>query len=454
MLCRAPIAGLSAALSLLLLLAQGCGDDTSPTTGGSGGEGGSPATGGNPTGGAPPQGGAGGSTSSIGGGGSPSVGGSGGEGGAVVIDPPPCPPGTTELALEIVCDAGAAPPSAMATAMEGAVRGDVVTLGADIDDVACLPVRSCTPEAAPTLIFSDEPEYVDQDGVLYADEVEPGRYRLYLYHVNDGTTRRRFTAVALNQGSLDVTLQVQKAVVVAPDNDYLGLGRDVALGYFSAPSKPDQVIAPDVRVVIDSDLDALVADPQELVHAILEIQVNRPVKISIVSVPEFADAAAVTAGLSLLPNSGTHVRGTFPLADRLLLAQHIGGLGGLRLGGDLPYDPHLEGTSEADGNAPVTLAGNFGLLYDVRIVSPDTELGIALNPRGGDWAGAMFGSAGFDAVAGILQLPTTQASVSSNDDGLSLGNYTSNISIGTKLLSAGGSSLPIVVAAIPIQAPR
>ena len=62
--------------------------------------------------------------------------------------------------------------------------GEVVTLGDEAGTASCAMVRSCVPSDAPTLLFSDEPEYVGQDGVLYADQVGAGRYRVYVYHVN------------------------------------------------------------------------------------------------------------------------------------------------------------------------------------------------------------------------------------------------------------------------------
>jgi hypothetical protein len=202
-------------------------------------------------------------------------------------------------------------------------------------------------------------------------------------------------------------------------------------------------------VVVDSDLDALVADPGELIHAIIEVQISGPLKISIVSVAEDDDAVLVTAGLNLLPDTGLHVRGTFPLADRLLLARHVSGLGRLRLGGDQAFDPDLNGTSFVDGTN-VTLSGNFGVTYDVRIIEPATELAVMLNPRAGAWAGAMFGSAGIDANAGLVALPNMGLTADDSDEVIALGRYTSAISIGTKLLTAGGSSLPVHFVAMPL----
>lgn len=440
-----------ALFSLTALLA--CSDDATQPKGGSGGAG----TGGNagagaPVGGAPVSGGGGSTNDGAGAPGGNGTGAGGGEGpigGSTALIPPECPPGTVEVGSELDCDGGPAPSSVLTGALAASTRGELYDAGSEVGDAVCMPVRSCVSDGAPTLIFSDEPEYVDGDGVLYAEMAAPGRYRLYIYHVNDDSSPRRFTAVALNQGNMATSLTVEKAAMTAPSASYLNVGRAVAAAYYTATGKPAQSIQPNQRVVIDPDLDALVADPGELIHAILEVQIGGPLKISIVSVGEDDDAAVVTAGLSLLPDTGLHVRGTFPLADRLLLARHVSGLGRLRLGGDRVFDPDLQGTSFVDGTN-VTLAGNFGVTYDVRIIEPQAELALLLNPRAGAWAGAMFGSAGVDANAGLVALPDPGLTADDNEEAISLGRYTSGISIGTKLLTAGGSSLPVHVVAVPM----
>jgi hypothetical protein len=95
-----------------------------------------------------------------------------------------------------------------------------------------------------------------------------------------------------------------------------------------------------------------------------------------------------------------------------------------------------------DGGS-VTLEGNFGVLYDVRVSDPTTQLFVGVNPRAGAWAGAVSGSAGLDANGGEYLAPGAVASVDDNTSVVSLGRYTSGIDVGARFLTAGGSSLPI-----------
>ena len=53
----------------------------------------------------------------------------------------------------------------------------------------------------------------------------------------------------------------------------------------------------------------------ELAHAIVDFTVDGPVKVSVVSVTSSEDATVMTAGLSLLSNTGMHLRGSFPGAE-------------------------------------------------------------------------------------------------------------------------------------------
>ena len=235
-----------------------CADDA--TTGGGGSTAGSGGLGGEAvTGGAGGIGGGGSGTAGGGAeaGGSATTGGAGGvggSGGGVSLLPPPCPPGALELAVDLACDGvGPAPTAALLNEVNGAIRGEVLSGLSELSQSTCMPVRTCVPDSGPTLIFSDEPEYVDSDGVLYADEVETGRYRVYVYHVNDGSQRRRFTAVALNQTAVPVTFTVEKLALAAPSTNFLNVGRNVARDFLDAPGKPMVTVPPMTRVVVDGD---------------------------------------------------------------------------------------------------------------------------------------------------------------------------------------------------------
>lgn len=346
-----------------------------------------------------------------------------------------CPSGTTLRAVRTACPgAPLAPPGALAAALAQAAAGDVVSLSGLSEGTApCLPAVTCTPDDAPSMIFSDSPESPATDGVLYADTAQPGRHRIYVYHANGGATLRKFPVVVLNQGAAPAKVTIRRRGVGEPGAAYVKIGKDVLLAFSQTIAPVDVTVPAGQRVLLDPALDAKHASQAELVHAIYDVEVDAPVKVSVVSVPANADAAALAGGLSLLPRDG-HVRGTFPGADVLVVpapgAQQRG-VQRLRLGANVT-DDDLAGKDATLGTAE-KLGGNYGVLYRVALALP-TPAPAALSPRGGAWGG-------------VARLPAATRLPASGAETLDV--PTSAIALGTvgageiSLATAGGSNLPV-----------
>jgi hypothetical protein len=359
-----------------------------------------------------------------------------------------CPAGSTLRHMRTSCPgAPLSPPAAFTADLAAASPGDVVSMaGMDESTAPCLPVVVCTPGDAPTLLFSDSPESPSQDGVLYADTVAAGRYRLYVYHANGGTALRKFPVVALNQGALPAKITIVRRGLAAPSKAYVSVGKTVLLDWFVDRAPVEVTVPPGARVLLDDTLDQLHAAKDELVHAIFDVVVDRTVKISFVSVLAAADAAAVTAGLPLLPRDAAHQRGTFPAADVLIApapgsladagqageAGRQRGVQRLRLGVD-EVDETLQGVDAPTG-VKQALLGNYGMRYRFALKLPFPTTA-ALAPRGGDWGGiARIGGAS-------VTLPTATFSVATTTDAIVLGSLDGGSEV--ELFSAGGSNLPV-----------
>jgi hypothetical protein len=353
-------------------------------------------------------------------------------------DASPCPSGSTLLRDRTSCPgAPLAPPAALASALGSATAGDVVTMsGMDEGAAPCLPVVTCTPEDAPSLLFSDDPESPAADGVLYADAPPAGRHRIYVYHANGGTAPRKFPVVVLNQGATAATITIRRRGVGGPSKAYVAVGKDV-LASWLAPMAPIVVnVPPGQRVLLDSEIDGKHATKDDLVHAIYDVETSAPLKISIVSVGASDDAAAVAAGLSLLARDGLHVRGTFANADVIVTAPKAAqksGVQRLRLGLN-EVDDDLEGV-DAPVGTKVKLAGNYGLLYrfELGLAAP---VAAALAPRGGAWGGVLASS------AAVVRLPSATEALGSTTDAIALGDLGAT---SIALATGGGSNLPVDV---------
>ena len=281
-----------------------------------------------------------------------------------------CPAGSTLQRTRTTCPgAPLTAPAALLSALGSAAPGDVVSL-ADLPESAapCLPVVVCTPADAPTLLFSDSPESPGQDGVLYADTVNAGRYRLYVYHANGSAAARKFPVVVLNPGAQTAKVTIVRRGLAAPSTAYVSVGKEVLVDWLADRPAISLLVPPQQRLLLDEALDQLHAGPNELVHAIYDVVVDRTVKISFVSVLANADAAAATAGLPLLARDVNHQRGTFPSADVLVaLARDVPG-GALKKGvqrlrlGQGEVDETLVGVDSTTG-AKQTLLGNYGMRY-------------------------------------------------------------------------------------------
>ncbi len=345
---------------------------------------------------------------------------------------PLCPPGFHLVRDARRCDPAAPTPPALAAALATAPPGDVVSLGGlATPSLPCAPVRVCAPDAARTLVFSDDPEDPAVSGVLYAETLRKGTpYRIYVYHANGGTTPRKFSVVALNQGAGAASLRIERSAVARPGADYLGIGKDVARRYFAAPTPRTVSVPAGARVMVDPELDAATAQRLELVHAMYDVTPDADLKLSVVTVAPSVDAAAATASLPLLPFDGKHARGTFPDADLALFVEVPGPskVARLRLGAD-SVDPHLAGRDATTGSA-ISLVGNFGAIYTLYLPAGTLT---AVAPRGGAWAGAC------ERATTVTALPRAASFIDADAVRLPAAGADAPL----RLMTAGSSSLPV-----------
>ncbi len=346
-----------------------------------------------------------------------------------------CPAGSSLVVDRTSCPGAiVAPPASLLAAT--AQPGDIVSLdGLAEGALPCVPAVVCAPDNAATMLFSDDPESPTSDGVLYADTFGPGRARVYVYHVNAGSASRKFPIVVLNQNASDAHVTIVREGLGGPSTDYIDVGKAVAAAWLASNASTVVTIPSGARVVLDASLDALHAQTNELVHAIVDVDCDVPVKLSIVSVLANEDAATLTASLPLLANDGLHDRGTFAGAE-VWLAASAGGEGAsarhLRLG-DGTTEPELAGKDATTG-MPATLHGNYGVVYRMSLDARD-PIRVLASARGGAWAGA--------AAAGtVVALPATAGGLADPSAAVWLDALPTGPAELT-LISGGGSSLPV-----------
>lgn len=367
-----------------------------------------------------------------------------------------CSDGSPIVAEFASCpDTPASVPVALSTSLASATRGDVISLGDAAtaeSTTSCFPVRVCVPASAPPMMFSDSPESPASSGVLYADVVGPGTVRIYVYHTNGGNDgiQRKFPVVVLNQGATDAHATILQKGLAGPSGNYVAVGKAAITRWLASTESAPITIPAGQRILLDSDLDALHASYTELVHGIIDVSFDAPVKVSVVSVQAGDDAASITAGLSLLPADVDHERATFVGAARVIEAEGLVAGDGIRkisLGGN-ETDANLKGTDAVDGTT-ASLGGNYGVLYTL-LAGVSSHASLVLVPRGGAWGGSGDVTAGEDSDGGALAFPSAIESAPADGSAVVLGRFASGANVRAHFMSAGGSSLPVHLASIPL----
>ena len=75
-----------------------------------------------------------------------------------------------------------------------------------------------------TLIFSDSPEYVRRNGILYTDTVS-GEARILFYHLNDTGVRKRFAIIFENTSKVKTVVNITRGGMSAPNKNYFSVGK-------------------------------------------------------------------------------------------------------------------------------------------------------------------------------------------------------------------------------------
>ena len=87
-----------------------------------------------------------------------------------------------------------------------------------------------------TLLFSDSPEYVQSDGIMYADTVQ-GDARVLFYHLNDTDEPKRVAVVLENTTDKYTSVEVTRGGMSEPSSYYLQVGKQTQTEYFDTKMK-------------------------------------------------------------------------------------------------------------------------------------------------------------------------------------------------------------------------
>jgi hypothetical protein len=161
------------------------------------------------------------------------------------------------------------------------------------------------------LFYDDDPELLQEDGVLFRGTVGNVPTRLYYYHTTDGSPRR--IVVLLSSDSQDPTeVQIVDALA-GPDPDVLNVGNDLTRSFLLTKARNDGII---VDVPQDAPFvykDVMLHAGDDLAGAIdLRVLSGGPVGVTVLAVSPGADPIALADG-PLLDGDGHARHGIFQL---------------------------------------------------------------------------------------------------------------------------------------------
>ena len=89
-----------------------------------------------------------------------------------------------------------------------------------------------------TLLFSDSPESVTEDGILYQDVVK-GEARILYYHLNSSDSDKKVAVVLQSADGQPAIVRVTRGGACYPSPDYLHVGKMTQIAYFEGEAKGD-----------------------------------------------------------------------------------------------------------------------------------------------------------------------------------------------------------------------
>ncbi len=266
------------------------------------------------------------------------------------------------------------------------------------------------------LLFSDSPEYVVQNGILYRDTVS-GEVRVLYYHLNNTNEPKKIAVVLENEYEGTNVVHITRGGSGSPSENYMTVGKAVQMQYFGQPMDQKIVLGEGVAKLLQEDMNTILLQPGELVSGMYDFYADHPVRVSVLMLDAYGDPVTESRNLPVLPKDAMRLRGTFAGMNRIMTSAReyhpeTDGILYFPVADD-NRDKYRQGIDATDGS-PVTDEGNYGIVYRIQVpTAGDCKVQYYLCPLGGVYAGAVrvkYGEVGPD------MLPTPQGRIYFGDN--------------------------------------
>lgn len=303
------------------------------------------------------------------------------------------------------------------------------------------------------LLLSDSPEMVQEEGILYRDQVQ-GTARLFFYHVNAMSSARKIDVLVENKNKQPAHITVNRHSLAGPAYDWMAVGKG-ALRSYLAVGKPYQIVIPAGGMQsLALEIGETAMLPNMLINGIYDFTTDLPVNVAVMMMPLLADSDVFYKTAKVLPVDEYRLRGTFSGANRQITPVRAydaarDGMVTVTLA-DNRFDRYVEGVDATDGSSALNY-GNYGIVYDINFPSKaQSRFSCYLVPQGGPYAGVLgVKSPGY--MWSPLETPKGQLYFGRKDanDSAFVGTFDGNRSLQFTFSPPGASNLPVALVFVP-----
>lgn len=255
------------------------------------------------------------------------------------------------------------------------------------EDYAAQEVKAKFAANGPTLLFSDSPEMVYRNGILYRDTVQ-GRVRLFFHHVNAVPGKKKLAVILKNEKMRPVHYKILRSGVDGMSYDYMRDGKNSQQKYFAEQQKIiEGTLGFDRSTEILSGKGVLLAQ-DKLLTGTIDLELDKPTQISVLMCEPQSDLAIFNESAVIQPMDEHPLRGTFACSDwHYTVKQPITGDKPVKLKLASGEEGFAKGV-DATTNLPAENYGNYGVMYKIDFtIDSDKPVSFIFNPIGGYFAG-------------------------------------------------------------------
>lgn len=298
-----------------------------------------------------------------------------------------------------------------------------------------------------TLVVDDSPESIVEEGIYYEADQLSGYVRFLIHKQNKRLSPAKIYVIATNTGGETANVKMGPIGIGGP-HKYVYVAGKSSVGKYLEARKSGQssqlaIPAGESRIVFP-EISAKALGPGQVFSSYADMMSDQPIKLQFVAVDADKDVFAALPALPVMKANG-HVRGTFEQAFRTIeVDEPLGDVRARMLFGDNTIDPWLQGVDELEGTTAYD-DGNYGVVYSIRLnqVKPNTV--IAINPRGGFYAGA------FDVNGRVVYTTSNTVLNNSNEASVLYRTRDNPETVTITFTPAPGSNLPINLLFLPIR---